>query len=135
MKKKRVLFVCTHNSARSQMAEGILRHLYWDRYEVFSAGTKPSSVHPMAIKVMKEVGIDISDHRSKSVYEFLGEEFDYVITVCDSAREECPYFPGAKRYLHRSFVDPSSADEDKMLEIFRKVRDEIFRWIEITFGE
>ena len=135
MRKKRVLFVCTHNSARSQIAEGMLRHLYGDRYEVFSAGTKPSSVHPMAIRVMKEVGIDISDHRSKSVYEFLGEEFDYVITVCDSAREECPYFPGAKKYLHRSFVDPSSAGRNEMLHTFRRVRDEIRRWIEITFGE
>lgn len=133
--KKRVLFICTHNSARSQMAEGLLRSMHGDRYEVFSAGTHPRGVNPYAVKVMKEIGIDISHHRSKSVNEFLGMEIDYVVTVCDSAREECPYFPGGKNYIHRSFEDPSSAkgSEEEIMEVFRRVRDEIRDWINEFF--
>ena len=135
--KKRVLFICTHNSARSQMAEGLLKALYGDKYEVFSAGTHPTRVNPYAIEVMKEIGIDISNHYSKSVNEFLGMKIDYVVTVCDSAKEECPYFPGGKAYIHKSFEDPSSVvgTHEEKLEVFRKVRDEIKKWIEKTLGE
>lgn len=134
--KKRVLFICTHNSARSQMAEGLLRALYGDRYEVYSAGTQPTEVNPYVIRVMAEIGIDISDHRSKSVEEFLDQEFDYVITVCDHAKETCPFFPGGKEYIHKGFDDPSSfsGSEDERLDFLRRVRDEIKEWIEETFG-
>lgn len=134
--KKSVLFICTHNSARSQMAEGFLRHLYGDRYEVASAGTIASRVNEYAIKVMKEVGIDISNHRSKSVEEFKGRNFDYVITVCDHAKETCPFFPG-KVHIHKNFEDPAAATgtDEKKLMVFRKVRDEIKTWIEENFGK
>jgi arsenate reductase len=115
----RILILCTGNSARSQMAEGLLRHQAGDRFDVFSAGTNPSKVRPEAIAVMKEIGIDISGHRSKSVDEFLGQEFDYVITACDHANEICPVFPGKTQRLHWSFEDPT--DEDS----FRKIRDQI----------
>ncbi|MCX7919285.1 MAG: arsenate reductase ArsC [bacterium] len=133
--KKRVLFICTHNSARSQMAEGILRAVYSDRYEVYSAGTEPTAVNPYAIKVMAELGIDISNHRAKSIDEFRECQFDYVVTVCDSAKETCPYFPGAGKKLHQSFDDPSKfqGTEDEILAGFRRVRDEIKAWIEKTF--
>lgn len=135
--KKKVLFICTHNSARSQMAEGILRTLYGDRYEAYSAGTQPTKVNPYAIKVMSEIGIDISNHRSKSVEEFRGKEFDYVVTVCDNAKEACPFFPGGKTYLHKGFKDPSEfkGNENEIVAEFQRVRDEIKRWIEETFGE
>jgi arsenate reductase len=119
MNKQRVLILCTGNSARSQMAEGLWRHEAGDRFEVFSAGTKPSKVRPEAIAVMKELGIDISTHRSKSVDEFTAQEFDYVITVCDHANEICPVFPGKTQRLHWSFEDPT--DEAS----FRKIRDQI----------
>ncbi len=134
--KKRVLFICTHNSARSQMAEGFLRALYGDRYEAHSGGTEPSGLNPYAVKAMAEVGIDISKHRSKSLEEFRGMEFDYVATVCDRAKEACPFFPGGKRTLHKGFEDPSQfkGTEDEILSSFRRVRDEIRRWIEETFG-
>lgn len=134
--KKRVLFLCTHNSARSQMAEGLLNHLFGDRYEAYSAGTNPSGVNPLAVEVMREIGIDISRQRSKSLEEFEGMEFDYVVTLCDGAKEECPYFPG-KRHIHRSFPDPSSFEGsyEEKLELFRRVRDDIRRWIEETFGK
>lgn len=124
---KRVLFLCTGNSARSQMAEGVLRQVAGDLFEVASAGLSPSFVRPEAIKVMHEIGIDISGHRSKSVDEFSGEEFDYVITVCDNANEQCPVFPGNTKRIHWSFDDPASAkgDESARLAVFRKVRDEI----------
>jgi len=135
--KKKVLFICTHNSARSQMAEGILRTLYGDRYEAYSAGTQPTKVNPYAIKVMSEIGIDISNHRSKSAEEFRGKEFDYVVTVCDNAKEACPFFPGGKTYLHKGFKDPSEfkGNENEIVAEFQRVRDEIKRWIEETFGE
>jgi len=135
--KKKVLFICTHNPARSQMAEGILRTLYGDRYEAYSAGTQPTKVNPYAIKVMSEIGIDISNHRSKSAEEFRGKEFDYVVTVCDNAKEACPFFPGGKTYLHKGFKDPSEfkGNENEIVAEFRRVRDEIKRWIEETFGE
>lgn len=135
--KKKVLFLCTENSCRSQMAEGILRHLMGDRFEVKSAGTRPSVVNPVAIKVMAEIGIDISGHRSKSVEEFQGMIFDFVITTCDAARETCPVFPGRARRLHWSLNDPAEArgSEDETLSSFRKVRDEIKQRIQEEFSQ
>jgi arsenate reductase len=126
--RKRVLILCTGNSARSQMAEGLLRHLAGDRFEVASAGVAPTQVRPEAIAVMRELGIDISHHRSKSVDEFLGQDFDYVITVCDNANEQCPIFPSNTKRIHWSFEDPAAAagDEQARLAVFRRVRDEIF---------
>lgn len=127
MEKERVLILCTGNSARSQMAEGLLRHDAGDRFEVESAGTKPSQVRPEAIAVMKEVGIDIFGHRSKSVDEFAGRNFDYVLTVCDNAQESCPIFPGHANRLHHNFDDPAAVQgsEEERLGVFRRVRDEI----------
>jgi arsenate reductase (thioredoxin) len=127
MEKKRVLILCTGNSARSQMGEGLLRHDAGERFEVESAGTKPSIVRPEAIAAMDELGIDISGHRSKSVKEFDGQKFDYVITVCDSARESCPVFFGRAVRLHHSFEDPTALDSSKeeRLNLFRRVRDEL----------
>ena len=107
MEKKRILFICTHNSARSQMAEGMINSLYNDKFEAYSAGTEVAFVKPMAIEVMKEIGIDISNHRSKHIREFYGIEFDLVVTVCDNAQKICPVFPGAKKMIHKSFPDPS----------------------------
>ncbi|MGA7239255.1 MAG: arsenate reductase ArsC [Bryobacteraceae bacterium] len=125
--KKRVLILCTANSARSQMAEGLLRHDVGERFEVESAGTKASFVRPEAIAVMSELGIDISGHRSKNVEEFEGRQFDYVITVCDNARESCPLFFGKAEKLHHDFEDPGSltGSEDERLARFRRVRDEL----------
>jgi arsenate reductase (thioredoxin) len=125
--RTRVLVLCTGNSARSQMAEGILRHDGAGRLEVESAGTKPSTVRPEAIEAMREIGIDISGHRSKSVDEFAGEAFDYVVTVCDNARESCPYFPAKTRMIHRAYEDPAGVEGawEERLAAFRRVRDEI----------
>jgi arsenate reductase len=124
---KRVLILCTGNSARSQMGEGLLREISSGRYEVLSAGTHPNVVRPEAITVMAELGIDISQHRSKSVDEFRGQQFDYVITVCDNAKESCPVFPGNTTRIHWSFDDPAAVtgDEETRLAGFRRVRDEI----------
>jgi len=135
-KKKRVLFICTHNSARSQMAEGLMRTLYPDRFEAFSAGTEPSSVSPYAINVMAEIGIDISRNRAKSLNEFLNMEFDYVVTVCDHAKQVCPFFPGGKAFMHKGLEDPAAFDgnEDEKTAVFRRVRDEIRDWITEVFG-
>lgn len=132
MDKKKILFVCTQNSARSQMAEGLLRAMYGNRYEVFSAGTRPFRVNPFAIQAMDNIGIDIKAHRSKSIDEYLGQEMDYAITVCDSAKETCPYFSGAKSIIHHSFSDPAAAtgDDEALLAEFERVRDEIRDWIE-----
>lgn len=123
----RILILCTGNSARSQMAEGLLRHLSGGGIHVESAGTKPSIVRPEAITVLDEIGIDISSHRSKSIDEFREEQFDHVLTVCDSAKEECPWFPAEASVIHRSFPDPASheGDLDERLAAFRAVRDEI----------
>ena len=123
----RVLILCTHNSSRSQMAEGLLREMAGEQIEVFSAGSEPSRVNPLAIKAMEERGIDISGHRSKHLNEYLGEPFDYVITVCDDAAESCPMFPGKAERIHWSFPDPSAAtgSEEQRLAVFRKVRDDI----------
>ena len=133
-RKKKVLFICTHNSARSQMAEGILRSLYPEEYDVYSAGTEPSEVSPYAVKVMDEIGIDISQHRAKNIKEFIDEIFDYVITVCDQTKESCPFFPGRK-IIHKSFPDPSQLEgsETEILEGFRENRDEITVWLASVF--
>lgn len=128
------MFICTHNSARSQMAEAIMRQYFGENYDVFSAGTEPRGVNPYAVEVMKEIGIDISKQRSKSLDEYKDEEFDYIITLCDESRENCPYFPGGKTYIHKSFEDPSSFEGEDKLIVFRKVRDEISKWIEDTFS-
>jgi arsenate reductase (thioredoxin) len=123
--KKRVLVLCTGNSARSQMAEGLLRHDAGDRFEVFSAGTKPSRVRAEAVAVMRELGIDISGQRSKSVDEFAGQHFDCVLTVCDNAKESCPIFPGKTVVVHQNFEDPAAVggSEEERLAAFRCVRD------------
>lgn len=130
--RPRVLFLCTHNSARSQMAEGLLRRLAGDRFEVYSAGTEATCVRPQAISVMAEIGVDVSGQESKTLERYLGARFEYVITVCDDANEACPVFPGAKNRLHWSFEDPSRATgtDEERLEKFRKVRDEIRSRIE-----
>ncbi|MDQ2937967.1 MAG: arsenate reductase ArsC [Acidobacteriota bacterium] len=127
MTKQRVLILCTGNSARSQMAEGLLRQDAGDSFEVFSAGVKSSFVRPQAIEAMREVGIDISGQHSKPVDEFLDEEFDYVITVCDNANELCPVFPGRTKRIHWSIEDPAAAsgDEQAKLAVFRRVRDQL----------
>ena len=125
--RARVLFLCTHNSARSQMAEGLLRQLAGERFEVMSAGTEATHIRPLAIKAMDEIGIDISGQESKTLDRYLQEPFDHVITVCDDANEACPFFPGAQSRLHWSFEDPSKAEgsEEERLAVFRAVRDRI----------
>lgn len=130
--KRRVLFICTHNSARSQMAEGLLRQLGGERFEVFSAGTEATLVRPLAIEAMGELGIDISGQTSKTLQRYLGEPFDEVITVCDTAAETCPVFPGAKRRRHWSFPDPSKAtgSTEEQMAVYRRVRDDIRARIE-----
>jgi arsenate reductase len=129
---QRVLFLCTHNSARSQMAEGLLRHLGAGRFRAFSAGTEAARVRPLAIRIMAEIGIDIAGQESKTLQRYLGEPFDAVITVCDDANETCPIFPGARRRLHWSFPDPSRAvgTEEEQLATYRAVRDAIRSRIE-----
>ena len=135
--RKKVLFICVHNSARSQMAEGLLNHFYGERYEAFSAGLKPGIVHPRAIEVMAEIGIDIGHNRSKSIEETFDNYFDVVITVCDQAKEACPIYPGGSKLLHQDFEDPSSfaGTPEEVLESFRRVRDQIRSWIEQTFAD
>jgi arsenate reductase (thioredoxin) len=130
--KQRVLFLCTHNSARSQMAEAFLRKLAADRFEAFSAGTEATQVRPLAIQAMKEVGIDISEQESKTLERYLSEPFDLVITVCDQANQSCPLFPGAEQRLHWSLPDPSEASgtEAEQLAVYRQVRDAIRERIE-----
>lgn len=130
--KRRVLILCTGNSARSQMAEGILRHDGKGAFEVESAGVNPGAVRSEAIQAMREIGIDISGHWSKSVDEFSGQDFDYIITVCDNAKEACPVFPGKARRIHQSFEDPpppGAKSAEETLTIFRRVRDEICEWM------
>jgi arsenate reductase len=135
--KKRVLVLCTGNSARSQMAEGLFRHEAGDSCDVFSAGTKPTHVRPEAIAVMNEIGIDISGHRSKSVEEFTRQKFDYVITVCDHARELCPVFPGETKHLHWSIDDSATeqGSEEERKMAFRKIRDELHERIRSFLSE
>jgi arsenate reductase len=135
--RKKILFICTHNSARSQMAEGYMHAKYADRYEVFSGGTEVTRVHPMAIAVMQEIGIDISGNRSKLIDEHFGKGIELVVTVCDSAQKACPFFPGAKEEIHQGFPDPSAftGSEEEVRAGFRNVRDAIIRWIDARFGE
>ena len=123
----RVLFLCTHNSARSQMAEALLRHIGGERFDVQSAGTEATRVHPLAVAAMADVGIDISGARSKHLSQFIGDDFDYVITVCDAANESCPVFPGDPKRIHWSFPDPSAVEgsEVERARAFARVRDEI----------
>jgi arsenate reductase len=132
MKKQRVLILCTANSARSQMAESLLRHDAGERFEVHSAGTRPTVVRPEAIAVMAELGIDLSGHRSKSIDEFAGEAFDYVLTVCDNAKEQCPVYPGHANRIHHAFADPAAemGSNDERLTAFRRVRGEIRRYLQ-----
>ena len=127
-----VLFICVHNSARSQMAEGLVNALYADRFEAVSGGTEAGRVHPAAIAAMAEIGIDISGHRSKSIDEFAGRKFDVVVTVCDNDQADCPFFFGGKEYIHRAFEDPAACKgtDEKVLACFRRSRDEIRAWIE-----
>lgn len=136
--KKRVLILCTGNSARSQMAEGLLRELGKGKFEVESAGVAPSSVRPEAVEAMGEIGINISGHRSKSAEEFVGQKFDYIITVCDNAKETCPVFPGKATRIHQSFEDPppeTVGDYSSRLEIFRRVRDRVRDWLNLFVNE
>jgi arsenate reductase len=135
VQKQRVLFICTHNSARSQMAEGYLRAHHGELFEAASAGTEVRAVHPAAIAVMAEIGIDIAGHRSKSLHEFTGQGTDIAVTVCDSARGACPFFPGAKETIHAGFPDPSACNGTpaECLDQFREVRDAIVAWIEESF--
>lgn len=130
--KRRVLFLCTGNSARSQMAEGLLRHLASDRFKVDSAGTHPVGLNPCAIESMHEIGVDISQHRSKKMSEFMNEPFDYVITVCERAKDSCPLWPHAAKLIHWGFEDPAEAkgSPEERQGLFRKVRNEIRARIE-----
>jgi arsenate reductase len=130
-----ILFICVHNSARSQMAEGLVNALHGDRFQAFSGGTAATRVHPAAIQAMAEIGIDISGHRSKSIDEFEGRRFDYVVMVCDDKQADCPFFPGGKEYIHHAFDDPAArkGSDEEVLACFRRGRDEIRAWIEATF--
>ena len=131
---EKVLFICQQNSGRSQLAEALLRMLYGDCYEVYSAGVVPSQVNPYAVKVMQQLGVDMSSHRSKSIDEFKDVVFDYVVTVCDQARETCPFFPG-RQVIHHSFASASSeGSAEEILKSFARVRDEIRAWLEEQFG-
>ncbi|MHC1755172.1 MAG: arsenate reductase ArsC [Methanosarcina sp.] len=145
--KKKVLFLCTHNSARSQMAEGLLRAIYGNRYEAYSAGVEATTVNPYTVLVMKEIGIDISGQHSKTSQELQDTVFDLAVTVCDRAKQACPICstnlelptrsPRARKVIHRSFEDPAAAvgSEEERLKVFRQIRDEIKDWISRTFGE
>ena len=133
--KEKVLIICNHNSARSQIAEGLLKSLYGEYYDVYSAGSDPTTVNPYAIKVLAEIGVDISKNRSKSLKEFEGLKFDYVVTVCGGDSQACPFFPGGTTYFHESFEDPVEVDgtDQEKTDAFRRTRDEIKGWIEKTF--
>ena len=131
VEKKRIIFICTHNSARSQIAEGLVNSLFYEKYKAFSAGTEPTMIHPFAIKVMAEIGIDISKQGSKRLEEFVNQDFDWVITVCDNANENCPFFPGGKKRIHKGFKDPAgvTGNDIEKLTAFRTTRNEILNWI------
>jgi arsenate reductase (thioredoxin) len=133
--KLRILFLCTHNACRSQMAEALLRHRYGGTYEAFSAGTNPSQVHPCAVQVLQEMGVDTSSLISESLSVYVDQPFDAVITTCDGAQRSCPVFPGALRTLHHAFEDPSCVEgsQEEILDAFRRTRDRIDVWIEATF--
>lgn len=134
--KRRILFLCTHNSCRSQMAEGLANHVLSESFQAFSAGTEATQVNPLAIKVLAELGIDISGQRSKTLDEFEGQPFDYVVTLCGDANEKCPLFFGGVQRIHQGFDDPSQlkGSEDELAPEFRRVRNEIRKWIVFHFG-
>lgn len=134
--KRTVLFICTHNAARSQMAEGLVNHLLGERYEAYSCGTEPGTVNPYVVTVMGELGIDLTTHRVKSVTEYASRQFDYVVTLCDHARDTCPFFPG-ETILHQPFEDPArfTGRNDAVLAQVRRVRDAIRAWIIATFDQ
>ena len=134
--KRTILFICIGNASRSQMAEGYVNAKMGDRYQASSAGLNPERVSRKAIAVMNEIGIDISEHRSKSVEEFYGKEFDYVVTLCDEAEDECPHFLNGKDYIHKGFPDHCKArgTDDELLIVYRKTRDDLLKWIDNIFG-
>jgi len=134
--KQCILFLCTHNSCRSQMAEGLVNHFLGDRFLAFSAGTESTRVNPFAIEILAELGIDISGQRSKTLDEFADQSFDHVVTLCGDANETCPIFIGGVRRTHQGFEDPSrlSCSEEDILAEFRRVRDEIIEWVMNYFG-
>jgi arsenate reductase len=134
--RETVLFICNHNAGRSQMAEALLRRFHGDRFEAFSAGTEPKPVNPYVVRSLAELGIDISSARSKSIEEFRGRTFDYVVTLCDRAKDSCPFFPGGKRFLHRAFPNPSSflGTDEEVLAGVGSVRDGIRIWLVEVFG-
>ena len=134
--KKSVLFICIHNAARSQMAEAILNKLYGDRYTAFSAGTDPTQIDPRVVLVMREIGVDVSNCRSKELKIFKDSAIDYVITLCDQAKESCPYFPGGIEHLHKGFSDPSEfkGKAEDVINGYRRIRDGTQNWIEKEFG-
>ena len=134
--KKSVLFICIHNAARSQMAEAILNKLYGDRYTAFSAGTDPTQIDPLVVLVMREIGVDVSNCRSKELKIFKDSAIDYVITLCDQAKESCPYFPGGIEHLHKGFSDPSEfkGKAEDVINGYRRIRDGTQNWIEKEFG-
>ena len=133
--KLKVLFVCTHNSARSQMAEAFLNSIYGDRYAASSAGTEPTKINPTVVAAMKEAGLDLSGNRAKSIDEFMEQKLDLVVTLCDQAQETCPFFPGGKKYSHQSFQDPGACagPEEEILACVRRIRDEISVWVREYF--
>jgi len=135
--KRTVLFVCIGNASRSQMAEGYVNAKLGDRYQASSGGLNPERVSRKAIAAMNEVGIDISGHRSKSVEEFYGKEFDFVVTLCDEAEDECPHFLRGKDYIHKGFKDPCKArgTDEELLSVYRKTRDDIIKWVDNIFGD
>jgi len=137
MGKTKVLFLCTGNSARSQMAEGYLRHVADDRFEAMSAGIEPKGLNPLAVEAMREIGIDISRQKSKDVVSLLDQHVPYVVTVCDNAKERCPIFSGTGKFLHWSFADPAAATgtQEERLAVFRRIRDEIVERIDREFVE
>jgi arsenate reductase len=137
MEKPKVLFLCTGNSARSQMAEGYLRYVAGDRFEAMSAGIEPKGLNPLAVEAMQEIGIDISRQQSRDVVTLLGQHVPYVVSVCDNAKERCPIFPGTWKFLHWSFEDPAAATGryDERLAVFRRIRDEIVEHIDREFVE
>lgn len=135
IRKRTVLFICTHNAVRSQMAEALLNNIYGDRYTAYSAGSDPSQIDPLVKTVMSETNIDVSHHRSKGFCVFQEVPLDYVITLCDQAKEACPYFPGGRFRMHKGFSDPSrfQGSAEDLIQEYRRVRDEIKRWIEKEF--
>ena len=136
MSKKTVLFLCTHNSSRSQMAEGLMNSLMGDKYIAYSAGTDPRGVNNFAVEAMNDIHIDISDQYSKSIEVFADKQFDYVVTVCDSANENCPVFLKGNSHIHKGFLDPAAFEgaSDEKIVLFREIRDQIKEWMETSFN-